>query len=70
MAVLFSPVVFSLSASAPIAELKLAVVLFLSAAAPIPVRCLPVVFRKSTRKPMAKLKFELLSLSASAQWPC
>ena len=44
------------------AVLKLAVVLFLSAAAPIPVRCLPVVFIKPTRKPMAKLKLALLLL--------
>ena len=39
--------------------------MFLSAAAPMPVRLLPVVFMKSTRKPMAKLKLALLSLSAS-----
>ena len=42
-----------------------AVVLFLSAAAPIPVRWLPVVFIKSARKPMARLKLALLSVSAS-----
>src|SRR6266550_7457939 len=66
--------VFSRIASAPMAVLKSAVVLFLSAAAPIPVRCLPVVFKKSTRKPMARLKLALLFLSASApmamlNWP-
>ena len=55
-----------MSAPAPMAVLLPAVVLFLSAAAPIPVRWLPVVFMKSTRKPMAKLKLALLSLSASA----
>ena len=45
-----SLVVFSLSASAPMAVLKPAVVLFLIAAAPIPVRCLPVVFMKRHSK--------------------
>ena len=48
------------------AVLKSAVVLFLSAAAPMPVRCLPVVFIKSTRKPIAKLKLAVFWLSASA----
>ena len=52
-------VVFSLSASAPMAVLKPPVVLFLIAAAPIPVRWLPVVFMKPTRKPIARLKLAL-----------
>ena len=58
----------------PMAVLSEAVVLFLRAAAPIPVRRLPVVFMKPTRKPMARLKVPLLLVSASVpmamlKWP-
>ena len=65
MAVLVSPVVFSLIAVEPMAVLSEALALFLSAAAPIALFRLPV-FKKSARKPMAMLKLPTMLLASAS----